>query len=418
MNKNNQWGLVFFLCAVALVGIAVLIFRSYPYAKNRILYLTILPWTGLGFSLAAFFAGHFSYPRVHNVKVYLAGYVTGLFGIAYFVLYRFFWGPPLPRVSEGFPVVLYVLMFVNCTGILFLSQEFKYRVVRQITLTVVTVETVVVFVARLSPQVTQWARSLEAPLVWDVCFFAGALLFCAIAGASALFVKRDFYLGGLLAGWAFFFAPAWMSRLWAPGTHSLEIVLFTAMPVYLSVCVIIHWFMRMEHRISYDPLLHIYNRDYCSKIISEQSSLDTSPPFAVAMVDIDHFKNVNDSFGHQAGDHVLYAVAQAIQREVAPEGTLCRYGGEEMIIFFPDKNIRDVEPIMEKVRASIAAMKTRTRKKALTVRVSCGVSAREDESQSVIDVIHAADKALYKAKKEGRNQVRVARAPIDPARKK
>jgi diguanylate cyclase (GGDEF)-like protein len=418
MNKDDKWGLAFFLCAVALAGIAVFIFYTHPYSANRILYLTILPWTGLGFSLAAFFAGHFSYPRVHNVKVYLAGYITGLFGIAYFALYRFFWGPPLPRVSEGFPVVLYVLMFVNCAGILFLSQEFKYRAVRHMTLAVVTAESVIVLVARLSPQVTHWALSLDAPTVWDVRFFAGALLFCAVGVASALFVKRDFYLGGLLAGWAFFFAPAWLSRVWAHGNHSLEIVLFAAMPVYLTVCVIIHWFVRMEHRILYDPLLHIYNRDYCSKIISEQSSLDTSPPFAVAMVDIDHFKNVNDTYGHQAGDQVLYAVAQAIQREVVPDGTLCRYGGEEMVVFFPQKNIRDVEPIMEEVRASIEAMKTRTRKKALSVKVSCGVSAREDGSQSIINVIHAADKALYKAKKEGRNQVRVARTPNDAARRK
>jgi diguanylate cyclase (GGDEF)-like protein len=181
------------------------------------------------------------------------------------------------------------------------------------------------------------------------------------------------------------------------------------MPVYLTVCVIVQWFMRMDHRISYDPLLHIYNRDYCSKIISEQSSMDTSPSFAVAMVDIDHFKNVNDTYGHQAGDQVLYAVAQAIQREVVPDGTVCRYGGEEMVIFFPQMAIRDAEPIVEKVRASIEAMKVKTRNKTLAVKVSCGVSSREDVSQSVMDVIHAADKALYKAKKEGRNQVRTAK---------
>jgi len=409
MNKKNEWGLGFFLSAVVLAGFAVYVVVRYPYADNRILYTTILPWIGIAFSLTAFFAGHFSYPRVHNVRVYLAGYLTCLFGIAYFLLFRFVWGPPVPRTGEGYPVVLYALMFVNCTGILFLSSEFKYRVVRQMTLAVVTVESVAVLIVRFSPHATRWARTLDAPQVWDARFFAGALLFGGIAILSALIVKKDFYLGGLLAGWAFFFAPAWVSRVWGHGVYPLELAEFAAMPVYLTVCVIVQWFMRMDHRISYDPLLHIYNRDYCSKIISEQSNMDTSPSFAVAMVDIDHFKNVNDTYGHQAGDQVLYAVAQAIQREVVPDGTVCRYGGEEMVIFFPQMAIRDAEPIVEKVRASIEAMKVRTRNKTLAVKVSCGVSSREDVSQSVMDVIHAADKALYKAKKEGRNQVRTAK---------
>jgi|WetSurMetagenome_2_1015567.scaffolds.fasta_scaffold01814_5 diguanylate cyclase (GGDEF)-like protein len=418
MNKKNQWGLGFYLCAVACAVAAVFVGVRYPFHEYRFLYTSVFPWSGLAFSVTAFFAGHFSYPRVHNVRVYLAGYLTCLFGVSYFVLYRFVWGPPLPRVSAGFPAALYVLMFVNCTGILFLGKELKFRAVRQLTLTVVTVEGVLVLLARLSPYVAEWARYLDAPEVWDPRFFAGALLFCFVAVPSYLFVKKDFYLGGLLAGWAFFFAPAWLSRLWGHGTFAVEVVEFTVMPVYLTICVIVHWFLRMDHRVSYDPLLHIYNRDYCSKIISEQSSLDTAPPFAVAMVDIDHFKSVNDTYGHQAGDQVLYAVAQAIQREVAPDGTLCRYGGEEMVVFFPRMGIREAEPVIERVRKSIEALKIKTRNKTLGVKVSCGVSARDDLSQSVIDVIHTADKALYKAKKEGRNQVRTAKTPLEAAKKK
>jgi diguanylate cyclase (GGDEF)-like protein len=254
--------------------------------------------------------------------------------------------------------------------------------------------------------------------MWDIRFFGGAVLFCGVAALSAVFVKKDFFLGGLLAGWAIFFVPAWISRVWGHGVYPVETAEFAILPIYLTVSVVVHWFMRMDHRISYDPLLHIYNRDYCSKIISEQSNLDTSPPFSIAMVDIDHFKNVNDTYGHQAGDIVLHAVAQAIQREVVPNGTVCRYGGEEMILFFPQFDIRDVEPIVEKVRASIEAMKVKTRNKTLTVQVSCGVSARESISQNVMDVIQAADKALYKAKKEGRNQVRIAKTPLENAKRK
>jgi diguanylate cyclase (GGDEF)-like protein len=415
MNKNKQWGLVFFLFAVVCAGVCVAVALYNPYGQNKNLYTMVLPAIGLAFSLTAFFAGHFSYPRVHNIKVYLAGYITGLFGIAYFVLYRFFWVLPLPRVGGGYVVALYLLMLVNGAGILFLSSDFKFRMVRQITLSVITVESVLVLIVRLSPHATQWARTLEADSMWDMRFFGGALLFGLIAVLSAWYVKKDFYLGGLLAGWAFFFAPAWASRLWFHGVNPVETALFSMMPVYLTTSVIIHWFLRMEHRISYDPLLHIYNRDFCSKIISEQSSINTSPPFSVAMVDIDHFKNVNDTYGHQAGDVVLYAVAQAIQREVVPGDTVCRYGGEEIVIFFSQKSTKTVEPMVEKLRAAIQKMKTKTRKKTLSVTVSCGISTREDISQSIMDVIHAADKALYKAKKEGRNQVRTAKTPLEQA---
>jgi diguanylate cyclase (GGDEF)-like protein len=418
MNKKKQWGIGFFACAVACAATAVFICVRYPYSGNRFLYTVILPWTGIAFSLAAFFAGHFSYPRVHNVRVYLAGYLTCLFGASYFVLYKFVWGPPVPKSGAPFTVLLYLLMLVNCTGILFLSSEFKYRIVRQLTLSVITIESVVVLVARLSPSALVWARRLDATSMCDPRFFGGAILFCGVAVLSAVFVKKDFFLGGLLAGWAIFFVPAWISRVWGHGVYPVEIAEFAIMPIYLTVSVVVHWFMRMDHRISYDPLLHIYNRDYCSKIISEQSNLDTSPPFGIAMVDIDHFKNVNDTYGHQAGDTVLHAVAQAIQREVVPIGTVCRYGGEEMILFFPQSDIRDVEPIVEKVRASIEAMKVKTRNKTLTVKVSCGVSARESISQNVMDVIQAADKALYKAKKEGRNQVRIAKTPLENGKKR
>jgi diguanylate cyclase (GGDEF)-like protein len=419
MNKKNQWGLVFFLCAAVCAGVCVAVALKYPYAHYKSLYTAILPAIGLAFSLTAFFAGHFSYPRVQNIKVYLAGYITGLFGIAYFVLYRFFWVLTLPRVGGGYLVVLYLLMLVNGAGILFLSSGLKYRMVRQITLSVIAVESVLVLIARLSPHATQWARSLEAQSMWDARFFGGTLLFLLIAVLSAWHVKSDFYLGGLLAGWAFFFAPAWASRVWFHGVNPVETALFSMMPVYFTTSVIIHWFLRMEHRILYDPLLHIYNRDFCSKIISEQSNINTAPPFTVAMLDLDHFKNVNDTYGHQAGDVVLYSVAQTIQREVASGSDMvCRYGGEEIVVFFSQKSMKVVEPVVEKLRIAIQKMKIKTRKKTLSVTVSCGISTREDVSQSIIDVIHAADKALYKAKKEGRNQVRTSKTPLEQAKNK
>jgi diguanylate cyclase (GGDEF)-like protein len=418
MNTKKQWGLFFFLSAVLLCGVGIAIACDHPYGGNRQLYDTIFPVLGIVFSLTAFFAGHFSYPRVHNQKVYLLGYMAGLFGISYFVFFQKFYHVPLPVSAKEFDIVLYCLMFINAVGILFVPSFVKFRTVRQVTLSVITAEAVLIVICRFSPLAVAWTPAFFHDTVWDVRFFLGACVFCAALGISIWRVRSEFFLGGLLAGWALFFGAAWTSRAFFHGFEPVETALFAIMPLYCTASVLVHWFLRMEQRIAYDPLLQIYNRDYCSRIISEQSNLNVTPPFSVAMVDIDHFKKVNDTYGHQAGDHVLFAVAQAICREVVPDGTVCRYGGEEMVIFFPQKSLREVTPLVEKVRKAVEKMKAKTGKKTLSVTVSCGVSCKEQPSISIIDVIHAADKALYKAKEGGRNQVRSAKVTGESAKKK
>ncbi len=418
MNTKKQWGLFFFASAFLTCVVALYFGITYPYPSNKELYCSILPLLGLIFSVTAFFAGHFSYPRVHNLKVYLLGYLTGLFGIAYFVFVRFVYPLPLPFVGRTYTLALYCLMFINTLGILFVPSFVKYRIVRTVTLSIITVEGILLIVGRTSALVTSWALVLQPDTIWDIRFFLGCIVFILVLLFSVWRVRKEFFLGGLLAGWALFFACAWTSRIFYHGVNPVELLLFTAMPLYCTAAVLVHWFLRMEQRIAYDPLLHIYNRDYCSKIISEQSNLNVAPPFGIAMVDIDHFKKVNDTYGHQAGDQVLYAVAQAIQNEVVPSGTVCRYGGEEMIVFFPQKTIRNVEPIAENIRAAIEKMRTKTRKKALSVTVSIGVSCKEQSGVSIMDVINSADKALYKAKEGGRNQVKTAKTAGDNGKKK
>jgi diguanylate cyclase (GGDEF)-like protein len=409
MNKKNQWGLFFFLSAVLACSIGIAIGCDHPYGQNRTLYDTVFPAIGIVFTLTAFFAGHFSYPRVHNLKVYLLGYLTGLFGIAYFVLFKTFFHVPFAVPAKEFAIALYCLMFVNVIGILFVPSFVKFRTVRQITLTIVTAEGLLILVCRFSRIAVAWVPAFFYDTVWDFRFFLGALVFFAALGISLWRVTKEFFLGGMLAGWALFFACAWTAKFFFHGFDTVETALFSIMPLYCTASVLVHWFLRMEQRIAYDPLLQIYNRDYCSRIISEQSNLNVNPPFSIAMVDIDHFKKVNDTYGHQAGDHVLYNVAQTICKEVVPDGTVCRYGGEELVIFFPQMTLKKAEPLVDNVRLAIEKMKTKTGKKNLSVTVSCGVSCKDQLATSIMDVIHSADKALYKAKEGGRNQVRTAK---------
>ena len=194
-------------------------------------------------------------------------------------------------------------------------------------------------------------------------------------------------------------------------------VLFSVIPFYLSCSTGAHGSSRMEHRISFDPLLKIYNRDYCSRIITEQANMNVSPPFAVAMVDIDHFKQVNDTYGHLAGDAVLHAVAQAVQHGAGQQGIACRYGGEELALFFPQKTTKEITPIVEKIRTDIEKTKTRSGNKKISVTISAGISHRESFSQSIVDVIKASDKALYAAKNGGRNQVKTHKTTSSSSRK-
>jgi diguanylate cyclase (GGDEF)-like protein len=269
------------------------------------------------------------------------------------------------------------------------------------------------FVPKCAPALSTLAiTSMSGYLYW-----LGIPWFAAVMALSIRQVRDECYLGGILAGCALIYAVGWHGQMAGARGAGFESLVFAIAPLYLEFGILIHWFVRMEQRIAYDPLLHIYNRDYCSRIISEQSSLNVNPPCAVAMVDIDFFKKVNDTYGHQAGDHVLYTIAQSISREIMPHGVLCRYGGEELIIFFPQKTAKQVSPLMEKVRATIEKLKIHTQKKKISVTVSIGVSCRDEQDHAIIDAIKAADKALYRAKKGGRNQVRIGKNGAASAKK-
>lgn len=145
-------------------------------------------------------------------------------------------------------------------------------------------------------------------------------------------------------------------------------------------------------------------------------------PYTVAMVDIDHFKRFNDRHGHEAGDQVLRMVAGVLGK-VGGGGRAYRYGGEEFAILFPRKAIDETEPYLERLRNDVEESRftvrgsdrpknkprqpqKRRRARRLSVTVSIGVSARNGRDIPPADVVKAADEALYRAKRAGRNRVR------------
>lgn len=153
--------------------------------------------------------------------------------------------------------------------------------------------------------------------------------------------------------------------------------------------------------------------------------------YAIAVVDIDHFKHFNDEFGHETGDQVLRMVASKLAR-VGAGGQSFRFGGEEFIILFPGKTAREVFLELDRLRDDIANSlfvirgegrpgprpQRKTERRVLgdtAVTVSIGVAARTAHMVKIEDVIRAADKAMYRAKKNGRNRVEAFNAALQKA---
>lgn len=145
--------------------------------------------------------------------------------------------------------------------------------------------------------------------------------------------------------------------------------------------------------------------------------------YAIAMVDVDHFKKFNDTYGHDVGDQVLRMVAAQL-RDVGGGGKAFRYGGEEFTILFPGRAADEVVPVVDALREAIARdtfeIRRRDRRESndatasppapmasgIRITVSAGVAAREDRALPATDIIKAADEALYEAKGAGRNCVK------------
>jgi diguanylate cyclase (GGDEF)-like protein len=132
---------------------------------------------------------------------------------------------------------------------------------------------------------------------------------------------------------------------------------------------------------------------------------------SVVMVDLDHFKRLNDERGHAFGDQVLRDTALALVGSLRETDVVCRYGGEELVVILPDCPVERAADKAEVLRLRIAEL---SNTHGAEISASFGVASVPHTSQSVADLLAAADAALYKAKQNGRNQVAVA--PLRPFR--
>jgi two-component system cell cycle response regulator len=158
-----------------------------------------------------------------------------------------------------------------------------------------------------------------------------------------------------------------------------------------------------------DALTGLHNRRYMEShlaALAEQASA-RGKPLALMILDIDHFKAVNDTYGHDAGDDVLREFAVRMRKSIRGIDLACRYGGEEFVIVMPETDPHVAGMVAERLRRSIAGEPFAVNKgaKRIDVTISIGLSTLERKGEPVADVLKRADKALYRAKNDGRNRV-------------
>jgi diguanylate cyclase (GGDEF)-like protein len=155
-----------------------------------------------------------------------------------------------------------------------------------------------------------------------------------------------------------------------------------------------------------DPLTGLFNRRHWRHLMlmELERCRRHERPIAVLMVDIDHFKTVNDRFGHVVGDRVLAAVARRLEGELRAHDSIARLGGEEFAVLLPETGIRDARTAAERLRLAVRDVAL-PEADGLEVRVSVGAAAASALTDDEIDVLMAAaDEALYQAKRGGRNR--------------
>jgi diguanylate cyclase (GGDEF)-like protein len=169
----------------------------------------------------------------------------------------------------------------------------------------------------------------------------------------------------------------------------------------------------LRYQVIHDPLTGLFNRRYMEEIFNRE--LDRASrrkmTIGVMMLDIDHFKLFNDTFGHAAGDAVLIEFGTLLKGYIRGEDISCRYGGEEFLLILPDASLHDTQRRAEQLLNEIQRMSVQHKGQPLpAITVSIGIASFPEHGSTIESLLTTADSALYRAKNEGRNQSVVAQA--------
>ena len=232
---------------------------------------------------------------------------------------------------------------------------------------------------------------------WYVLTAFTLLFIIGYSGYTLAFWDRHTDLADLLVPSIFFFGASFVRLIFG---LSLETV------------VDVRRMTLLEQESITDPLTGIYNRRYLDRRLKEEvgRAQRYGLPLSVALIDIDFFKSINDTYGHQGGDIVLTGLGKLISQNIRPSDIAARYGGEEFFIIFAATPALGAKVLAERLHQCIASQKLvligkANERPALQVTVSIGLASLDQEINNGEMLIQRADEALYRAKREGRNRV-------------
>jgi diguanylate cyclase (GGDEF)-like protein len=183
----------------------------------------------------------------------------------------------------------------------------------------------------------------------------------------------------------------------------------------MNLAEIQHLQTELREQAIRDPLTGLYNRRYLNETLERELARAVRENYTISfvMIDIDHFKKINDTFGHDTGDVVLRKLATQLLNQARIIDIVCRYGGEEFLVILPNVTAEFAFQIAERWRKSFLGLTMPLGYGSVQATISCGISEFPLNGNTVEELISTADKAMYRAKAAGRNRVVIWQNDLD-----
>ena len=270
-------------------------------------------------------------------------------------------------------------------------------------------------------------QAFSFPEVIDVDFFSllaeGVI---ALIGLVSIFVLQNIQANKsiynyLMSGFTILFIALWtdtLDELFEPPKLLTTILEDSFQVIGFSLIIVgIYTWIKHNNKITQqlhelaktDSLTGLLNRRYFLEKVNVEieKSRRYNNGFSILMIDIDHFKSINDNYGHHSGDAVLREFSKVIVGNMRKTDIISRWGGEEFLVLIPESNAESCFNVAEKLRLHIENISVVAEKLVIKFTVSIGIAILKNEDHTSEVLINRADKALYEAKQNGRNCVRV-----------